>query len=91
MAWVGAMKLGVWGSGRVGLGATGVDIGAVWGAGSGLRVGARMWFWCQDQVEDSRGGNIGLGRRLINGGQDQGPRGRVLEGRGRWRADYRSW
>ena len=88
MAWVGAMKLGVWGSGRVGLGATGVDIGAVWSGGvgvEGLVSGSGFAF------EDSGGGNIGLGRRLINGGQDQGPRGRVLEGRGRWRADYRSW
>ena len=44
MAWVGAMKLGVWGSGRVGLGATGVDIGAVWSGGVGVEG------WSQEVV-----------------------------------------
>eukprot|EP00964_Phaeocystis_antarctica_P102917 scaffold68227_cov78-Phaeocystis_antarctica.AAC.1 len=27
----------------------GVHIGAVWSVGSGLRVGATRWIWCQDQ------------------------------------------
>ena len=36
MAWVGAAGLGVWGFGRVGLRATGVDIGAVWSGGVGV-------------------------------------------------------